>query len=83
MGLWTGRRASTRVGATVMSHLVATATGMWTGCGGGLRFCRSKRVFLSSHFNGQMHGVEIEDSNDLVAVLTIQSSCVIWSSLNG
>ena len=61
-----------------MSHLVATATGMWTGCGGGLRFCRSKRVFLSSHFNGQMHGVEIEDSNGLVAALTIhQSSCVI------
>ena len=57
----------------------------WVGCcGGGLRFYRSKRVFLSSHFKSQIYRVEIEDSNNLVVVLTIhQSSYVIWSLLNG
>ena len=31
--------------------------------------CIDRRVFLSSHFNSQIYGVEIEDSNILVVVL--------------
>ena len=85
-----GREAVVVADSSVCASVRACVYALCHGNCGGLvaavvafDFIDRRESFCRRMISMVKHRVEIEDSNNLVVVLTIQSSYVIWSLLNG